>query len=58
MKNQPTLTKKAEIAKRRHDLSVLISQGVRRHADLAERLGVSERTIRDDLAELEKIYSE
>ena len=55
-KNEPTLAKKAQIAKRRHELSQLISQGIRRHADLAERLGVSERTVRNDLAELEQIY--
>ena len=58
MKNEPTLAKKAEIAKRRHELSQLISQGVRRHADLAQRLGVSERTVQRDLAELERIYTE
>ena len=57
-KNQPTLTKKAEIAQRRHELSQLISQGIRRHSDLAERLGVSERTVQRDLAELERLYTE
>ena len=54
-KNEPTLAKRAEIAKRRHELSQLISQGVRRHADLAERLDVSERTVQRDLVELERV---
>ena len=57
-KNAPTLTKKAEIAKRRDELSRLVSAGVRRHRDLAERLGVSERTVRRDLEELERVYTE
>jgi DNA-binding transcriptional regulator YhcF (GntR family) len=57
-KNAPTLAQKAQIAKRRHDLSVLISQSVRRHADLAERLDVSVSTVERDLAELEKVYTE
>jgi hypothetical protein len=57
-KNAPTLTKKAQVARRRHELSQLVSQGVRRHADLAERLGVSERTVHRDLAELERVYTE
>src|SRR5215211_2916782 len=57
-KNEPTLTKKAQVARRRYELSQLVSQGVRRHADLAERLGVSERTVQRDLAELERVYTE
>ena len=57
-KNAPTLTKKAEVARRRHELSRLVSQGVRRHADLAEALGVSERTVQRDLAELERVYTQ
>jgi hypothetical protein len=57
-KNAPTLTKKAAVAHRRHELSQLVSQGIRRHADLAERLGVSERTVQRDLAELERVYTE
>ena len=58
MSNEPTLAEKAKIAKRRYELSRLLSQGVRRHADLAERLGVSTSTVKRDLAELEQIYSE
>jgi hypothetical protein len=57
-KNAPTLTKKADVARRRHELSQLVSQGIRRHAELAERLGVSERTVQRDLAELERVYTE
>jgi DNA-binding transcriptional regulator YhcF (GntR family) len=57
-KNAPTLTKKAEVAQRRHELSQLVSRGIRRHRDLAERLGVSERTVQRDLAELERAYTE
>ena len=57
-KNDPTLVEKVEIAQRRHELSILISQGVRRHKDLAERLGVSERTVRNDLEALERELSE
>ena len=57
-KNAPTLTKKAEVARRRHELSQLVAQGVRRHADLAERLGVSERTVQRDLADLERVYTQ
>ena len=56
-KNEPTLVEKVEIAQRRHELSILISQGVRRHKDLAERLGVSERTVRNDLEALERELS-
>lgn len=58
VKNEPTLVKKTEIARRRFELSRLVSQGVRRHAELAERLGVSERTVRRDLEEMERDYSE
>jgi DNA-binding transcriptional regulator YhcF (GntR family) len=57
-KNAPTLTKKAEVARRRNELSQLVSRGLRRHRNLAERLGVSERTVQRDLAELERIYTE
>ncbi len=57
-KNEPTLVEKVEVAQRRHELSQLISQGVRRHKDLAERLGVSERTVRNDLEALERELSE
>ncbi len=57
-KNAPTLTTKAEVARRRHELSRLVSRSIRRHRDLAEALGVSERTVQRDLAELERVYKE
>ena len=57
-KNEPTKIEKVEIAKRRHELSQLISQGIRRHADLAERLGVSRHTVMRDLEALERELSE
>ena len=56
-KNEPTKIEKVEIAKRRHKLSQLISQGIRRHADLAERLGVSRHTVMRDLEALERELS-
>jgi hypothetical protein len=56
-KNQLTLTKKAQIAQRRDELSRLIVMGHRRHADLAELLNVSEKTIQRDLEELHRMLS-
>ncbi len=58
MSTGATLAKRTEVALRREELSKLVSQGLRRHSELAERLGVSTRTVRRDLEEIERAASE
>ncbi len=53
-----TLTKRTQVALRREELSRLVSKGVRRPSELAERLGVSTRTVRRDLEEVQRAASE
>lgn len=49
---------KARVAERRHRLAQLINEGVRPQRELAEILGVSDRTVRNDLVALDKEYTE
>lgn len=55
-RKQP-VKQRVRIADRRRKLAELILQGVRGQKELANRLGVTDRTIRNDIAALEEEYN-
>ncbi len=57
MSRKQPVKQRVRIAERRRKLAELILQGVRNQKELAERLAVTDRTIRNDIVALEEEYN-